>query len=235
MIRSPFPFYKPRGKTERFGQPIDGKRPLCVSQSRRIDGRGVSPLERENIRQPISTGIRAIDGLLTCGLGQRMGIFSGPGVGKSMLMSSIARYTSATEEPFTLRWFDDKLFAFGLFTNGFDDPRGLLELTSGGFDKDAAMTKLAAKYKPGTARDIGLATCDRSNGGPSNVTVVVAAHCSLPVPLVNRGCIQTIRPGGKSGGTNSPLAVCLAVPITASPFACPARVTAGKWPPGSHA
>jgi FliI/YscN family ATPase len=50
---------------------------------------------RTNIREPIATGIRAIDGLHTCGLGQRMGIFSGPGVGKSTLMSSIAKYTSA--------------------------------------------------------------------------------------------------------------------------------------------
>ena len=52
-------------------------------------------MDRANIREPISTGVRAIDGLHTCGLGQRMGIFSGPGVGKSTLMSSIAKYTSA--------------------------------------------------------------------------------------------------------------------------------------------
>jgi FliI/YscN family ATPase len=78
-----------------FGEPMDGKGPLLLSESRRIDGRGVRPLQRDNIRQPVSTGVRAIDGLLTCGLGQRMGIFSGPGVGKSTLMSSIARYTSA--------------------------------------------------------------------------------------------------------------------------------------------
>ena len=44
-------------------------------------------MERENIREPIATSVRAIDGLHTCGLGQRMGIFSGPGVGKSTLMS----------------------------------------------------------------------------------------------------------------------------------------------------
>jgi flagellum-specific ATP synthase len=62
---------------------------------RRIDGRGVTPLERRNIRQPIATSVRAIDGLHTCGLGQRMGIFSGPGVGKSTLMSQIAKHTSA--------------------------------------------------------------------------------------------------------------------------------------------
>src|SRR5205085_2125950 len=61
----------------------------------RIDGRGVRPLERRNIRQPLATSVRAIDGLLTCGLGQRMGIFSGPGVGKSTLLSQIARHTSA--------------------------------------------------------------------------------------------------------------------------------------------
>jgi len=78
-----------------FGQPIDGKGELALSESRRIDGRGVAPLDRENIREPISTSVRAIDGLHTCGLGQRMGIFSGPGVGKSTLMSSIARHTSA--------------------------------------------------------------------------------------------------------------------------------------------
>ena len=78
-----------------LGQPIDGKGPLRLSESRRIDGRSVAPLDRENIRQPISTGVRAIDGVLTCGLGQRMGIFSGPGVGKSTLMSWISRHTSA--------------------------------------------------------------------------------------------------------------------------------------------
>src|SRR5829696_3978097 len=78
-----------------FGNPVDGKGPLPLCESRRIDGRGSKPLDRINIREPIATSIRAIDGLHTCGLGQRMGIFSGPGVGKSTLMSSISRYTSA--------------------------------------------------------------------------------------------------------------------------------------------
>lgn len=78
-----------------YGRPMDEKGPLQLCQSRRIDGRGVTPLERKNIDKPIATSIRAIDGLHTCGLGQRMGIFSGPGVGKSTLISSIAKYTSA--------------------------------------------------------------------------------------------------------------------------------------------
>jgi FliI/YscN family ATPase len=78
-----------------LGEPIDGKGPLVLSESRPIDAKAVAPMLRTNIREPITTGIRAIDGLHTCGLGQRMGIFSGPGVGKSTLISSIAKYTSA--------------------------------------------------------------------------------------------------------------------------------------------
>jgi len=78
-----------------FGKPIDGKGPLHVCETRRIDDRSVAPLTRQNIHEPIATSVRAIDGLHTCGLGQRMGIFSGPGVGKSTLMSSIAKHTSA--------------------------------------------------------------------------------------------------------------------------------------------
>lgn len=78
-----------------FGNPVDHKGSLPRLEPRRIDGKAVAPLERLNIHQPIATSVRAIDGLLTCGLGQRMGIFSGPGVGKSTLLSSIARNTSA--------------------------------------------------------------------------------------------------------------------------------------------
>jgi FliI/YscN family ATPase len=78
-----------------FGKPIDGKGALNITETRRIDSPAVLPMDRANIRSPISTSIRAIDGLHTCGLGQRMGIFSGPGVGKSTLLSSIAKNTSA--------------------------------------------------------------------------------------------------------------------------------------------
>jgi flagellum-specific ATP synthase len=78
-----------------FGRPIDGKGDLRLCESRRTDGRGVDPMDRRNINQPIATGVKAIDGLHTCGLGQRMGIFSGPGVGKSTLISGIAKHTSA--------------------------------------------------------------------------------------------------------------------------------------------
>ncbi len=78
-----------------LGRPIDGKGDLPPGTAYRLDAPGISPLLRTNIRTPLSTSIRAIDALHTCGHGQRMGIFSGPGVGKSTLMSSIARFTSA--------------------------------------------------------------------------------------------------------------------------------------------
>lgn len=54
-----------------------------------------SPLDRPRIDRPLSTGIRSIDGLLTCGEGQRVGIFAGSGVGKSVTLGMMARYTSA--------------------------------------------------------------------------------------------------------------------------------------------
>jgi FliI/YscN family ATPase len=78
-----------------LGQPIDGKPPLPMGQLRRLEARAVAPMGRRNIDSPIATSVRCVDGLHTCGLGQRMGIFSGPGVGKTMLMAQIARNTSA--------------------------------------------------------------------------------------------------------------------------------------------
>ncbi|MDB5325702.1 MAG: type secretion system ATPase, FliI/YscN [Phycisphaerales bacterium] len=78
-----------------LGEPTDGQGPIPRGESRRIDAKPVTPMERVNIREPITTSIRAIDALHTCGQGQRMGIFSGPGVGKSTLMSQIAKHTDA--------------------------------------------------------------------------------------------------------------------------------------------
>jgi FliI/YscN family ATPase len=78
-----------------FGEPTDRLGPVPMGESRRIDAPPPAAMDRDNIRVAIATSIRAIDGLHTCGLGQRMGIFAGPGVGKSVLISCIARNTSA--------------------------------------------------------------------------------------------------------------------------------------------
>jgi flagellum-specific ATP synthase len=77
------------------GEAIDGNGPVRCGAQRAIDVAGPSPLTRIPITQPIGCGIRAVDGLLTCGRGQRMGIFGGSGVGKSTLIGMMTRGTSA--------------------------------------------------------------------------------------------------------------------------------------------
>jgi flagellum-specific ATP synthase len=78
-----------------IGRPIDGL-PLPEGlHQQELYAEPPNPLTRDPIRETIQTGIRSIDGLLTCGIGQRVGIFGGSGVGKSTLLGMIARYTSA--------------------------------------------------------------------------------------------------------------------------------------------
>ena len=74
-----------------LGNPIDGKGPLKIEKRVPLFGPAPHPLERQSIREPMGTGVRAIDGLLPVGKGQRMGIFAGSGVGKSSLLGMIAR------------------------------------------------------------------------------------------------------------------------------------------------
>jgi flagellum-specific ATP synthase len=77
------------------GQELDGLGEIRVEGQKPIDSAGPRALERKAIREPLSCGIRAVDGLLTCGRGQRMGIFGGSGVGKSTLIGMMTRGTSA--------------------------------------------------------------------------------------------------------------------------------------------
>ncbi len=77
------------------GEPIDGKGPLLCQVRSSVEAEPLRPLERARIDEVISTGVRSVDSIVTCGCGQRMGIFSGPGVGKSVLLGMVARYTSA--------------------------------------------------------------------------------------------------------------------------------------------
>jgi FliI/YscN family ATPase len=78
-----------------LGRPIDGRGGLGCSASVPTRRPPPDPLTRTRVSHPLSTGVRAIDGLLTVGLGQRMGIVSGSGIGKSTLLGMIARWTEA--------------------------------------------------------------------------------------------------------------------------------------------
>src|SRR5262249_49365881 len=80
-----------------LGKPLDTetKGPLIVEESFPVIGPPPDPLKRKMIKEPISVGVRAIDGVLTCGKGQRMGIFAAAGGGKSTLLGMIARNARA--------------------------------------------------------------------------------------------------------------------------------------------
>lgn len=77
------------------GRPLDGKGPLIAGNARPLQSRPINPMSRAAIETPLDVGIRAINSLLTVGRGQRMGLFAGSGVGKSVLLGMMARYTEA--------------------------------------------------------------------------------------------------------------------------------------------
>ena len=78
-----------------LGNPIDNKGPLKCERDYPIYADPINPLARGRITEPVDLGIRALNGVLCCGKGQRMGIFSGSGVGKSILLGMMARNTNA--------------------------------------------------------------------------------------------------------------------------------------------
>jgi flagellum-specific ATP synthase len=77
------------------GQPMDRKGPLAQVHDEPLTRRPINAMDRDPVRKPLDTGIRAINAMLTVGRGQRIGLFSGTGVGKSVLLGMMARYTAA--------------------------------------------------------------------------------------------------------------------------------------------
>ena len=77
------------------GRTIDGLPQTTLNDRTALNNPPPDPCTRPRIDEPLCTGVRSIDGVLTCGKGQRMGIFSGSGVGKSILLGMMARYTDA--------------------------------------------------------------------------------------------------------------------------------------------
>ncbi|OMI08605.1 EscN/YscN/HrcN family type III secretion system ATPase [Bradyrhizobium brasilense] len=78
-----------------FGRPLDGKGPIKTVHTCPLRGRAPNPMKRRSIEQPFSLGVRVLDGLLTCGEGQRIGIYGDAGCGKSTLMSQIVKGAAA--------------------------------------------------------------------------------------------------------------------------------------------
>ncbi len=77
------------------GRPLDGRGPLKVDESFPLQGRTINPLKRHPIHEPLDVGVRAINTLLSVGGGQRLGLFAPSGVGKSVLLGMMTRFTNA--------------------------------------------------------------------------------------------------------------------------------------------
>jgi flagellum-specific ATP synthase len=77
------------------GKPLDGKGPVTAAHKVPLTGSIINPLARKPIHEPLDVGVRAINALLTVGRGQRLGLFAGTGVGKSILLGMMTRYTNA--------------------------------------------------------------------------------------------------------------------------------------------
>jgi flagellum-specific ATP synthase len=77
------------------GRPLDGKGPITGDIAMPLAGTPINPLLRQPIKDPLDVGVRAINSMLTVGRGQRMGLFAGTGVGKSILLGMMTRYTNA--------------------------------------------------------------------------------------------------------------------------------------------
>lgn len=78
-----------------IGQPLDGKGELLADAKTGLEGKYINPLQRNPIHESLDVGIRAINSLLTVGRGQRLGLFAGSGVGKSVLLGMMTRFTEA--------------------------------------------------------------------------------------------------------------------------------------------
>lgn len=77
------------------GRPLDSKGPLNTTETVSLHGQPINPLDRAPITEPLDVGVRSINSLLSIGRGQRLGLFAGSGVGKSVLLGMMTRYTTA--------------------------------------------------------------------------------------------------------------------------------------------
>jgi FliI/YscN family ATPase len=123
-----------------FGKPIDGGPSIDAEEAYSLYGRATNPLHREHITEPLVTGIRAIDSLLPCGKGQRLGIFGGSGVGKSTLLGSMSRHNSAD------------VTVIGMIGERNREVRGFLENELGAEGRKRSVVVCATSERPAPLR-----------------------------------------------------------------------------------
>ncbi|HLI84232.1 MAG TPA: FliI/YscN family ATPase [Bryobacteraceae bacterium] len=148
-----------------FGKPIDGGPPLAAENAYSLYGAPGNPLDREHITKPLVTGIRAIDGLLPCGLGQRIGIFGGSGVGKSTLLGAMCRQSSAD------------VAVLALVGERNREVRGFLEQELGSEGRKKSVVVVATSERPAPLRVracfVALAVAEYFRDQGANVLLVM--------------------------------------------------------------
>jgi flagellum-specific ATP synthase len=148
-----------------FGKPIDGGPPIDALDAYNLHGKPASPLDREHITQPLVTGIRAIDSLLPCGKGQRIGIFGGSGVGKSTLLGSMSRHNSAD------------VTVIGMIGERNREVRGFLENELGPEGRKRSVVVCATSERPAPLRVracfVALAVAEYFRDQGANVLLVM--------------------------------------------------------------
>jgi len=129
-----------------LGRPIDGGKPIRASRHVSLDGSPTSPLARTSPTTVMETGIRAIDGLLTLGHGQRIGVFAAAGVGKTSLMTQLAQQVGADRCVICLVGERGREVE-ALWTQGLsDEARARTTLVAATSDQPAAMRVRAGRY-----------------------------------------------------------------------------------------
>jgi FliI/YscN family ATPase len=123
-----------------LGRPLDGLGPLGTTADASLRPEALNPMARQPVAVPLGTGVRAIDALLTCGRGQRVGVFGGSGVGKSTLLGMMARGTEAD------------VVVLGLIGERGREVRSFLEHDLGPRGRERAVVVVSTSDSPPLAR-----------------------------------------------------------------------------------
>lgn len=181
-----------------FGQPLDGGPPIQAAAHYDLYAAPPGPLEREHIQQQLVTGVRVIDSLLPCGLGQRVGLFGGSGVGKSTLLGAMSRQNSAD------------VTVIALIGERNREVRGFLEHELGPEGQKRSVVVCATSDRPAPLRiracHVALATAEYFRDQGANVLLVIDSVTRLAMAQREIG-LASGEPPSQKGYTPSVFAM----------------------------
>ena len=181
-----------------FGQPMDGGPPIEAAAKYDLYAAPPGPLDREHIEKQLVTGVRVIDSLLPCGLGQRVGLFGGSGVGKSTLLGAMSRQNSAD------------VTVIALIGERNREVRGFLEHELGPEGQKRSVVVCATSDRPAPLRiracNVALATAEYFRDQGANVLLVIDSVTRLAMAQREIG-LASGEPPSQKGYTPSVFAM----------------------------